>query len=135
MKKIFAAVVCVIAILSACICFAGCNQEDIKLTGDVLSVNCKTTATKTGFSSEHDLLRGERQYTINIKEKTTMNVKVESKDGSISAKMTDKDGNVIFEKTDIETESFSFEIPAKGRYTVDITAEDHEGSYSFSLAS
>ncbi len=57
-----------------------------------------------------------------------LEITVETKSGSLSVKITDRGGTVIFERDDIGTETFSVE--ASGKVTVQIEAEKHRGSIS-----
>ncbi len=57
-----------------------------------------------------------------------IHVEITTESGSIAISMTDSDGNVVFEKDNIETSSFDVEVPNKVRVTID--ADNHKGSFS-----
>lgn len=51
-----------------------------------------------------------------------------TEEGQVDLKITDEDGNIIYEKRDLGTSTFS--LPATGRVTIRIDAFAHKGSFS-----
>ena len=49
----------------------------------------------------------------------------------LKATVTDSDGNIIFEKDNIETSSYRVNISNSNKYKIRVEAKDHQGSYSF----
>lgn len=93
------------------------------------------SATRVGYvgnegwrswSGRYLLLNGTMQKTIHPKD-GTVHVEVETESGIFSMTVKDPEGNVLFQKSEMETASFDLEVPEK--IVVRITAESHKGSF------
>ena len=82
--------------------------------------------TRTAWTGRYALLDGS--FEKSLYPDGTLSVTVETLEGTIAMKITDKDGNVLYQGEDMETGSFGVE--ASGRVTVRIEAVRHSGSFA-----
>lgn len=108
------------------------------LAAHALGFNTTRTATRVGYTGHEWLdswsgkyinLDGTMSKTIHTdSEPDTIRVEIVTESGSISITMTDPNGNVVFEKSDIETSNFDVDVSEKVK--VKIEADNHKGSFS-----
>ena len=108
------------------------------LVAHALGFNTTRTATRVGFSGHEWLdswsgkytkLNGTMSKTIYTDtEPDTIHVEIVTESGSISITMIDSNGNIVFEKSDIDTSSFDVDV--SGKVKVKIEADNHKGSFS-----
>lgn len=80
------------------------------------------------WSSSYVLLDGYMEHTIRSeREPQTYLVETETREGKISIEIKDRDGNVLFSKSDMGTDSFEVEIP--GRVEIRVDVDGHRGSF------
>lgn len=102
----------------------------------ILAVGITKNATRVGFflkngwsewSASYTMLDGYLQNTIHPKAET-VDVQVETQEGTITIQIKDAEGNVIFKESNIATTSFEVEVPEK--IVIRVDAENHKGSFS-----
>ena len=59
----------------------------------------------------------------------SLEIKVITEQGDLYIRVMDKNGEILFEKNNVGTETFS--LSASGRVTVRVEADKHKGSFSF----
>lgn len=85
---------------------------------------------KSGWSrwiGKYSLLDGTMSRSIHPKN-DILNINIETEAGYISIKITDKNKNIIFDKTNINTGSYN--VSVSGKIAVKIEADKHKGSFS-----
>lgn len=88
------------------------------------------TETRTVWIGRYALLDGT--FEKSLYPDGTLSITVETDGGTIAMKITDQDGNVLYQREDMETGSFNVE--ASGRVTVRIEAARHKGSFVLEAA-
>lgn len=117
-----------IALLAAAmlLMLAGCEfSSGMKLM-------CVETSTSTSWKMSYSKFTGTERETIRTTEPDTrVTVQVVTNAGSLNLKVTPADDpdRTLYQGTDMPTCEFTFNIPEAGKYTVTVTADDHEGSY------
>ena len=126
MKRTFAALLLAVMLLT----LGGCEGALVSSGFTTMSVS---TETGESFSMRYMEFDGMKQYRLRTKQDNTIvRVDVESISGTLSITVTSA-GNrdeLVFYKENLESGSFTFTVPEKGRYTVTMTADEHEGSYA-----
>lgn len=118
---------CVIAV----VIFVVILRSGVAPTGSGLQMGWVESNSRDHWSATYAFHDGYQQRTINTDgEPTVLKVEIVSSSGEIGMRVTDENGNVIYDQQGIETSSFEIEI--SGKVTVKITGEDHKGSYSLS---
>lgn len=85
-------------------------------------------ATRTEWTIEYMFCDGFMQRTMKTAEgETSIDVVVESEEGTIAITIKDADGNVIFDEKNIQTGNYKVEVT--GKYTVRVELEDHKGGF------
>lgn len=101
-----------------------------------LGIESARSATRIGYignagysswNGRYGFLDGAMKKTVHPKT-DVLHIEVTTDDGTISIEIRDADGNVIFDKYDIGTESFDVAVPEK--VVVRIIADSHKGSFS-----
>ena len=119
--KIVLAIVVVIAILIA----TGKAGTRIEMA---TRVGCVEHSTKNTWSMEYMFCDGFMQRTMWTEDgEEDFCVVVETEEGTIAIQIEDEDGNVIFDKTNIQTGTYEVEL--SGKYMVRVEMEDHKGSF------
>ena len=81
------------------------------------------------WEASYTMLDGKLKHTIRPKDtQKTLHIETVTEDGSISIEIIDKDGNVIFDKDNIETTRY--DVNVSGKVVVYIEADRHSGSFS-----
>ena len=118
---------CVIAV----VIFVVILRSGMAPTGSGLQMGWVESNSRDHWSATYAFHDGYQQRTINTDgEPTVLKVEIVSSSGEIGMRVTDENGNVIYDQQGIETSSFEIEI--SGKVTVKITGEDHKGSFSLS---
>lgn len=81
------------------------------------------------WSATYQYFDGFQQRTLIMEEVDALDVAVITDEGQLDIKITDEKENIIFEKKDLETGSFS--MPVSGYITIRVDATKHKGSFSF----
>ncbi len=80
------------------------------------------------WSASYTRLDGEMKHTIRPKDnQKTFHVEVVTEEGSLSMKIKDAKGNLLFEREQIATSEF--DVKAEGKAVVSIEAKGHKGSF------
>ena len=82
--------------------------------------------SRQSWSASYALLSGWMQRTL-YPEGDILQVEVKTDAGTLSMEMWDGEGNLIFSQQDMNG---AYQVPAAGKVTVKITAQDHRGSFS-----
>lgn len=103
-----------------------------------LGIGTMRSATRIGYvgndgwrnwSASYTMLNGTLKHTIRPKStQKTLHIEITTEDGSISIEIKDADGNIIFDKENLETSSFDLDV--SGKVVVRIDADHHKGSFS-----
>lgn len=81
------------------------------------------------WSASYTMLDGKLQHTIRPNDtQKRLHLDVFTESGSISIKITDKDGNLIFDQEKMETATYDVDI--SGKVVVCIEADKHKGSFN-----
>lgn len=91
-----------------------------------LKMGYKGISMPSSWSATYKKLDGKLRHTMMQKD-GTLSFSIKTASGTISVEVVDSDGNTIFDKDNIGTETFDVEID--GWVKVIIEAEDHEGSF------
>lgn len=113
----------VVCVLTAAL--VGCSSQ-----GKYLVTMCISKQTPTSFSMEYESFDGYRIYKFTLKKTTEVNLRFETVKGKLSCLITDEDGEVMYDQEDVASGGFGVNYP-KGTYTVRLTADHHQGSFSF----
>lgn len=105
---------------------------------NIFGIGTMSSATKIGYignagwrnwSASYTMLNGKMKHTIRPEDtQKTLHIEVITEGGSISIKITDTDGNTIFDESNIE--SSNFDVDVSGKVVVHINANNHKGSFS-----
>ena len=87
--------------------------------------------TARSFSMEYQDFDGYRVYKMKLSAATEVNIRFVTVSGRLDYRITDAKGEVILEQENVTDMGFGT-VFKKGEYTVRLTAEHHQGSYSFS---
>ncbi len=80
------------------------------------------------WSASYTRLDGKMKHTIRPKDsQKTLHVEVVTEEGSLSMKIKDAKGNILFEKEQLETSEF--DVKTEGKAVVSIEAKGHKGSF------
>lgn len=116
-------VVCIVAALMLAANYFG--------IGAMRSASCIGYTGHDGWrnwSASYTRLDGKMKHTIRPKDnQKTLHVEVVTEEGSLSMKIKDAKGNILFEKEQIETSEF--DVKAEGKAVVSIEAKGHKGSF------
>lgn len=116
----------IVPLLLMLLLLTSCGAEEQAIISEV--------NTSTEFSMAYTAFTGTRQATISISDSATATVtgSLTSKSGSLSITIADEEGNVAFEATESTgASSFSVKLTGPANYTIDVTADNHTGSFSF----
>ena len=81
------------------------------------------------WSASYTMLDGKMKHTIHPEDmQKTLHVEVVTEGGSISIKMKDANGNIVFDEDNIGTSTF--DIETSGKIVVFIEADNHKGSFN-----
>lgn len=114
----------VVCVLTAAL--VGCSSQ-----GKYLVTMCISKQTPTSFSMEYESFDGYRIYKFTLKKATVVTMDFVTKGGKLDCSVVDQDGDEVYEQEDVLSYSIDMTYP-KGTYTVRLTADHHEGSFSFS---
>ena len=81
------------------------------------------------WSATYQYFDGYQQRNLWVDEDDSVEVKVITEQGELYIRVTDENGNILLEKYDVATETFS--LTASGRVTIRVEANAHKGSFSF----
>lgn len=103
-----------------------------------LGIDTMRSATRIGYvghdgwrnwSASYTMLDGKMKHTIHPEDtQKALHVEVVTEGGSISIKMKDANGNIVFDEDNIGTSTFDIETSEK--IVVFIEADKHKGSFS-----
>ncbi len=112
----------------------------ILLAGPALGISSRGSGLRVGYAdsfhgntweARYALFTGYRERTVNISGGTaTLHVNVTTNDGSFGLRVTDTEGNTLYEEAFADSRSFDIEIP--GKVTVRVMGEGHSGGFSIS---
>jgi len=83
-------------------------------------------STPSSWSGTYKKLDGKMQHEMRTDD-GTLGFSIKTESGTISVEIVDEDGNTVFDKDNIGTDTF--EVKVDGRFTVIIEAEDHKGQF------
>lgn len=116
-------IVCIVAALMLAANYFG--------IGTMRSASCIGYTGHDGWrnwSASYTRLDGKMKHTIHPKDnQKTLHVEVVTEEGSLSMKIKDAKGNILFEKKQLETSEF--DVKAEGKAVVSIEAKGHKGSF------
>lgn len=81
------------------------------------------------WSATYQYFDGYQQRNLWVDEDDALEIKVITEQGDLYIRVMDENGEIIFEKYNVGTESFS--LSASGRVTIRVEANKHKGSFSF----
>lgn len=116
-------VVCIVAALMLAANYFG--------IGTMRSASCIGYTGHDGWrnwSASYTRLDGKMKHTIRPKDnQKTLHVEVVTEEGSLSMKIKDAKGNILFEEEQLETSEF--DVKTEGKAVVSIEAKGHKGSF------
>ena len=117
--------------------FIVCIVAALMLTANYFGIGTMRSASCIGYtghdgwrnwSASYTRLDGKMKHTIRPKDnQKTLHVEVVTEEGSLSMKIKDAKGNILFEKEQLETSEF--DVKAEGKAVVCIEAKGHKGSF------
>lgn len=117
--------------------FIVCIVAALMLTANYFGIGTMRSASCMGYtghdgwrnwSASYTRLDGKMKHTIRPKDnQKTLHVEVVTEEGSLSMKIKDAKGNILFEKEQLETSEF--DVKAEGKAVVSIEAKGHKGSF------
>ncbi len=117
--------------------FIVCIVAALMLTANYFGIGTMRSASCIGYtghdgwrnwSASYTRLDGKMKHTIRPKDnQKTLHVEVVTEEGSLSMKIKDAKGNILFEKEQLETSEF--DVKAEGKAVVSIEAKGHKGSF------
>lgn len=117
--------------------FIVCIVAALMLTANYFGIGTMRSASCIGYtghdgwrnwSASYTRLDGKMKHTIRPKDnQKTLHVEVVTEEGSLSMKIKDAKGNLLFEGKQIETSEF--DVKAEGKAVVSIEAKGHKGSF------
>jgi len=81
------------------------------------------------WTATYQYFDGYQQRNLWVDEDGSLEIKVITEQGDLYIRVMDKNGEILFEKNNVGTETFS--LSASGRVTVRVEADKHKGSFSF----
>lgn len=94
--------------------------------------NSVRSQTSNSFYAKYDLLRGDREYTIKVGDKSVaVTVDITTDDGDIAITIAKTGSEPDYTGNNVPTSHFVVTLHEKGTYKVQIHANDHKGGYSF----
>lgn len=97
--------------------------------------NAKFNGSSTGndkqFIMEYSILNTSDYRKMSLAKGDIINAEIESKSGSVSIKVENSAGEVIYSDEDIPTSEFQIEIPQNDTYKFTVTGNKAKGSVSF----
>lgn len=81
------------------------------------------------WSATYQYFDGYQQRNLWVDEEGSVEIKVITEQGMFNINITDENGKTILEENDVGTKDFS--VPASGRVTIRVEADEHKGSFSF----
>lgn len=116
-------IVCIVAALMLAANYFG--------IGTMRSASCIGYTGHDGWrnwSASYTRLDGKMKHTIRPKDnQKTLHVEIVTEEGSLSMKIKDAKGNILFEKEQLETSEF--DVKAEGKAVVSVEAKGHKGSF------
>ena len=125
MKKVLT----VFFVLLLLVCAVGC----IRSTGHYRTILSISNQTSDSFYMKYESFDGEKKYSFSVKENAVLDVDFVTESGKLSCTVTDSDGNEYYKNEDVQTEKISISLGKKGRYSVCLRAEEHKGSFDFTI--
>lgn len=117
--------------------FIVCIVAALMLAANYFGIGTMRSASCIGYtghggwrnwSASYTRLDGEMKHTIRPKDnQKTLHVEVVTEEGSLSMKIKDAKGNILFEEEQLETSEF--DVKAEGKAVVSIEAKGHKGSF------
>ena len=117
--------------------FIVCIVAALMLTANYFGIGTMRSASCIGYtghdgwrnwSASYTRLDGKMKHTIRPKDsQKTLHVEVVTEEDSLSMKIKDAKGNILFEKKQLETSEF--DVKAEGKAVVSIEAKGHKGSF------
>lgn len=117
--------------------FIVCIVAALMLTANYFGIGTMRSASCIGYtghdgwrnwSASYTRLDGKMKHTIRPKDnQKTLHVEVVTEEGSLSMKIKDAKGNILFEKEQLETSEF--DVKAEEKAVVSIEAKGHKGSF------
>ena len=117
--------------------FIVCIVAALMLTANYFGIGTMRSASCIGYtghdgwrnwSASYTRLDGKMKHTIRPKDnQKTLHVEVVTEEGSLSMKIKDAKGNILFEKEQLETSEF--DVKAEGKAVVSVEAKGHKGSF------
>lgn len=82
------------------------------------------------MSMTYSKFNGNKYTKIDLDAGIVISAEIVSTSGSIQLLVTDKDGNEIFNQSQLQTGSYTVNIEKVSKYTIKVIAENAYGSYS-----
>lgn len=99
-----------------------------------ISIGSVANDSEHKMSASYMLYSGtkERELTVEDGESVVVTVKVKTIKGSLNAYIYNEDEEYSYEGHDIQTSEFTVTLDEPGDYTIEVEADKHKGSFSFS---
>ncbi len=90
-------------------------------------------STSRKMSASYMYFSGSKRTTLTVKEGTPVEISVdiETKKGNLDATIYNEDGEYSYEGRALETDTFTVTLSKPGKYTIEVVADKHKGSYKF----
>lgn len=119
-------VLALVIVLFAAMPFLGLSTR-----GSGLRVGYVDSLAGDCWKASYVLHSGFRERAVNVGgDASVLHVDVTTEDGTFGLRVTDREGNVLYDEQFSDSRSFDIDIP--GRVTVRVTGEGHNGSFSIS---
>ncbi len=106
----------------------------IGLTGcSNISIGSVQNNTSHKMSASYFLYSGMKKKELTVKDGETVEIaiKITTKKGKIDAFIYDENGEYLYKGEDIQEEASSVTLTEPGDYTIEVDADNHRGSFSF----
>lgn len=125
-KSLISAMLIVLIVIA---CIAAANFLGIGTIRSGTRIGYMEHSGWRNWSANYTMLDGKLQHTIRPDDtQKRLHLDVFTESGSISIKITDKDGNIIFDQEKMETAAYDVDI--SGKVVVCIEADKHKGSFN-----
>ncbi len=122
MKKVHLTLILIILAITLCGCSFSSN----------FSFNMTEINSQNGMKASYTRFSGNKKATFEVKSGETkkVNVSVVTDKGELSIKITNEDGKTFYQGDEMSTSDFDVILDEEGKYTVNVQADKHSGSYN-----
>ena len=102
----------------------------VSVSGNYIEKFSVSSQGKNKFSDKYDSLDGTKTYTIKAKECSNLELNVTTDSGKLTVEITDSNGQLVYQKVDIDGLTETITLEKGGKYNISFIAHEHSGSFS-----